>query len=222
MVNGTPGLGRDFSSRTLWNVAWRYLTRHGWQSLLMVLGITLGVAVVVAVDLANVSASRAFDLSVDAVAGRATHHVVGGPRGVNESVYTDLRRAGVVRAAAPIVAAYGSSPQMDGRPVQLLGVDPFAEPPFRDYLWAGEPASLDAVTALLTQPRSVLVSADVAERYQLRPGASLTLEVAGREREVVVVGLVDPSDDVSRRALEGIFLTDIATGQELTDRVGRL
>jgi putative ABC transport system permease protein len=188
----------------------------------MVLGITLGVAVVVAVDLANVSASRAFDLSVDAVVGRATHHIVGGPRGVNESVYTDLRRAGVVRAAAPIVAAYAMSPQMDDRPVQLLGVDPFAEPPFRSYLWAKEPASLDELTALLTEPRSVLLSAEVAERYQLQPGASLKLDVAGREREVVVAGLLEPSDDVSRRALEGILLADIATAQELTDRVGRL
>ena len=55
--------------------------RHPWQSLLMVLGITLGVAVVVAIDLANASASRAFDLSTEAVAGRATHQIDGGPAG---------------------------------------------------------------------------------------------------------------------------------------------
>jgi putative ABC transport system permease protein len=188
----------------------------------MVLGITLGVAVVVAVDLANVSASRAFDLSVDSVVGRATHQIIAGPQGMDESVYSDLRRAGVVRGAAPIVAAYASSVDMDGRPVQLLGVDPFAEPPFRNYLWAGESASLDALTAFLTEPRSVLVSADVAARYRLQPGDILKLEVVGREREVIVVGLLEPNDDLSRRALEGVLLTDIATAQELTDRLGRL
>jgi putative ABC transport system permease protein len=50
-------------SRTLWNVGWRHLLRHPWQSVLMVVGILLGVAVVVSIDLANASASRAFELS---------------------------------------------------------------------------------------------------------------------------------------------------------------
>jgi len=45
----------------------------------MILGITLGVAVAIAIDLANVSASRAFDLSTEAVAGRTTHQIIGGP-----------------------------------------------------------------------------------------------------------------------------------------------
>jgi putative ABC transport system permease protein len=188
----------------------------------MVVGITLGVAVVVAVDLANLSANRAFDLSVDSVVGRATHHIVGGPQGVDESVYTELRRAGAVRAAAPVVAAYASPREMDGRPMQLLGIDPFSELPFRNYLWAEQPVSLDELTAWLTEPGSVLLSAEVAERYQLRPGDNLSLDVVGRERQVIVAGLLQPRDDLSRRALEGILLADIATAQELTDRVGRL
>ena len=75
-------------SRTLLNVGWRYLVRHPWQSVLMVVGITLGVAVMVAIDLANASASQGFDLSTAAVAGRATHQVVGGPQGLDEGTYT--------------------------------------------------------------------------------------------------------------------------------------
>ncbi len=47
-------------SRTLFNVGWRYLFRHPWQSVLMIVGIMLGVAVVVSIDLANASANRAF------------------------------------------------------------------------------------------------------------------------------------------------------------------
>jgi putative ABC transport system permease protein len=41
-----------------------------------VLGVALGVAVVVSIDLANASARRAFTLSSEAVTGRATHQVV--------------------------------------------------------------------------------------------------------------------------------------------------
>ena len=57
----------------------RHLTRHAWQAGLSIVGIAVGVAVVVAIDLANESARRAFELSTEAVAGRATHEVVGGP-----------------------------------------------------------------------------------------------------------------------------------------------
>ena len=83
------------SSRgTLTRIGWRYLVRRPWQTILMILGITLGVAVVIAVDLANESATRAFDLSTAAVAGRASHQITGGPEGLDEQVYVDLRLAG--------------------------------------------------------------------------------------------------------------------------------
>ena len=121
-------------NRALRNVGWRYLLRHPWQTGLMILGIALGVSVMVAIDLANSAASRAFDLSTDAIAGRATHQIIGGPAGLDEAVYTRLRTDGVPVAAAPIVTDYVTSPQLGGRPIQLLGVDPFAEAPFRSYL----------------------------------------------------------------------------------------
>ena len=55
------------------------------------LGIALGVMMVVAVDLANSSARRAFALSVDAVNGNITHQIVGGSTGVPDTVFTALR-----------------------------------------------------------------------------------------------------------------------------------
>ena len=215
-----------FASRTLWNIAWRTLLRHPWQSVLMVLGIALGVAVVVAVDLANASASRAFDYSTDAVAGQATHQIVGGPQGVDEALYVELRRQGLAghngSAAAPIVADYAYSAQLGGRPFQLLGVDPFAEAPFRNYLWAGGEVSIAGLSDTLTQPGAVLISADTAAYYGLAPTDRLELEIGGYDREAFVAGLLDPADDLSRRALDGLLLADIATAQELTGRLGRL
>jgi hypothetical protein len=55
----------------LLRTGFRHLRRRPLQSLLCVLGIALGVAVVVAIDLANASASRAFALSTATVAGPA-------------------------------------------------------------------------------------------------------------------------------------------------------
>lgn len=216
--------------KAFFRLGWRYLIRHPWQSILMVLGITLGVAVVVAVDLANTSASRAFDLSTEAVTGKATHQITGGPQGLDEGLYTTLRRSGVVQAAAPVINAYAASPQLGGVPLQLLGVDPFAEPPFRDYL--GEtaggtnsarpaPAAGELIT-LLTEPGAVLISAGMAERYGLSPGEPIELELEGETHPAFIAGLLHPSDGLSRRALEGLILADIATAQEFTGRLGTL
>ena len=69
----------------------RTLLRHPIQFVIMTLGIALGVAVMVSIDLANASASRAFDLSASAVTGRATHAILGSAQGVDESLYVRLR-----------------------------------------------------------------------------------------------------------------------------------
>ncbi len=208
--------------RVLRHLGWRYLVRHPLQTVLMVVGITLGVAVVIAIDLANASASRAFDLSVDAVAGRATHQIVGGPIGLDESIYVDLRRRGLVLAAAPIVTEYVYSPRLGDRPFRLLGVDPFVEAPFRNYLAGDQAAPIQGLTAFFTTPGAILLSSDVAGQYGLSEGDRIDLQVDGRTETALVAGLLAPSDSLSRRALDGLILCDIATAQELTGRLGRL
>ena len=109
----------------------RHLARHPLLTALSILGVALGVAVVVAIDLANESARHAFELSNEAVTGKATHQVVGGPSGLPETFYVHLRRDLVFAAAAPVVEGYATSPREPGRALRILGIDPFAEAPFR-------------------------------------------------------------------------------------------
>jgi putative ABC transport system permease protein len=210
-------------SSAMWNVGWRYLLLHRWQTLLMVLGIAIGVAVVVAIDLANASASRAFELSAEVVTGRATHEITAGPGGVDEMVYADLRRKGVVEQATPVLLEYITSPELGNQPLQLLGIDPFSEQPFRSYL-SGQDLSVpvEDLVPFLTRSGAVLISRPVAERYGLQLGDTLVIEAGGRQRAAFVAGLLDPVDRFSQRTLSGLILADIATAQELTGRLGRL
>jgi len=198
----------------------------------MVLGITLGVAVVVAIDLANASASQAFDLSTAAVAGNATHHIVGGPGGLDQELYTSLRRSGAVDIAAPVVSEYFVSPELGGGLLQLMGVDPFVDAPFRNYL-GGATSSQNRqpvanLTAFLTRPGTILVSIDLARRYDLeacvleRRECVINLEIGGKYTSAIIAGLLQPSDSLSRRALENVVIADIATAQELTGRLGKI
>ena len=209
-------------TRALRNVGWRYLLRHPWQTVLMIVGITLGVAVMVAIDLANSAASRAFDLSTDAIAGRATHQIIGGPTGLDEALYTRLRTAGAIRDAAPVVTDFVASPQLGGRPIQLLGVDPFAETPFRSYLATSNQTNISQLISFLTRPGALLISEGLATDYGLKIGDRVALDAGGRPSAGFIAGLLRPADALSRRALDGLILADIATAQEITGRVGRL
>ncbi len=123
----------------LWRASLRPMLRRPGQMTLVIVGVALGVAVVVGVDLASRSAELALQLSTDVVTGRATHQVVGGPEGLPESLFPRLVLATGV-AAAPIVEDYVTLPAQPGRPARLLhllGIDPFSEGPLRPYLSAG-------------------------------------------------------------------------------------
>lgn len=216
-------------------VGWRYLLRHPWQTGLLILGITLGVAVMVSIDLANASASTAFDISTDAISGRATHQIIGSPTGFSDNVYLDLVRSGVVENLTPVIVTTVYSEQLDNRPFSLLGVDPFSEGPFRNYFGNQSDIPIDKLTSFLTQPGAVLISNSVAERYKLSPclGTSpliektqnsciVDIEIDGQKKSVFLSGILEPSDNFSKQALENIILTDIATAQEIAGKLGLL
>ncbi len=214
-------------SRTFYNIGRRYLVRHPWQSILMILGIMLGVAVVVSIDLANESASRAFDLSTEAIVGKTTHHIEGGPTGIPDDVYVALRRSGVITnnqiPTAPIMTEFVVAPELGDRSLQMLGVDPFAEPPFRNYFGDSSSGfSNAAFVPFLTQPGAVLLAKETADRYDLVPGDTFIVSVSGRETEVTLVGVLDPADNLSRRAITDLLLVDVSTAKELTGRTNAL
>ncbi|OOG28151.1 ABC transporter permease [Thioalkalivibrio denitrificans] len=191
---------------------WRDARRHPWQWILAVLGVALGVAVVVAVDIANHSASRAFGLSLEAVSGRATHQILpSGPAGLDERLFTELRLGGV-RPSAPVVEGHA---RIRGETFTLLGLEPFSEGPFREHL-AG---FLDAdVRGLMVGRNRLALSEGLAQRLGVLEDDTVTLTVPAGEVVLTVSAVLSNGAP----GLDGVLLTDIATAQELLERVGRL
>lgn len=209
----------------LYRLAWRRLRRRPLQYILFVLGVAIGVAMMVSIDLANGSAQRAFSLSTDAVTGKATHRVVGGPAGLDEDVYRRIRVEAGFSPAAPVVEGYVVAPALGEQPFRLIGVDPFAEPPFRSYFASpGGDSGVDVngLLGFLATPNSIILSQDTAEAAGIALGDTVVLDVEGRVVDASVVGLLRPADSVSRRALEGIVFTDIASAQEMLAMTGQL
>ena len=206
----------------LWRTSWRRIIRRPFQYILLIMGVALGVAMMVSVDLANASASRAFELSTDAVAGQTTHRIVGGPAGLDEDIYQRLRVELGYEPAAPVVEGYLLVHDLGDKPMRLIGVDPFAEPPFRSYFDRQQVGSAEGLVSFLTEPNTIVISEAVAERNGLVLGDTLNLDRAGREIQARIVGLLQPSDRASDRALESLIFADIATAQEIFDMAGRL
>lgn len=212
--------------RVLLRLAGRDITRRFIQSVLFVLGVALGVAIIIAIDIANGSSSRAFELSTISVTGRATHQVTGGPGGVPSRVYRDLRVDLGLRESAPVVSEYVRVNDL-GQPLRLLGVDPFAEPPFRTYLSdvkvdSGAATAFDAITAFIAEPGSVLIARSLADRLGIEAGNEITIRAATNSLDARVVGILQPEDQVSVQALDDLILTDIATAQEVLAAPGRV
>lgn len=209
-------------SRLLWRSSRRYLRQHVWQAGLALLGVALGVAVVVAIDVANESARRAFVLATQSIVGRATHQIVGGPNGVSEEVYRRLRLTGKVRALAPVVESDVAATDYPGRIFHVLGVDAFAEAPFRPYLSSAGAAPDNDFPAFLTQPATGLIAADTARHLGLDIGDRLSVRVGTQHQFITLVGLLDPNDSSSASAVENLLITDIATAQEILGLGGQL
>lgn len=210
--------------RPLLRIARGHALHRPVQSALLVAGVALGVAVVVAIDLANSSALAAFNLSTEAVSGRATHRIVGGGQGLDEALYARLRTDPAIdaRTSAPVVEGRVSVAELGGRTMTLLGLDPFAEPPFRSFFDAGGTLPVASLGALLARRDTVLVAADVATEAGVSAGGMLTADVAGRPVRLTVAAVLEPPDDLSRRALAGLLIADIGVAQEVLDRTGRL
>jgi putative ABC transport system permease protein len=209
------------SNRPLWRLAWQRLRQRPLQYVLCILGIALGVAMMVSIDLANGSAQRAFSLSTDAITGRATHRIVAiAPTGVQESMYTQLKRS-LSLPSAPVVEGYVRTSELGDQPMRLVGVDLFAESPFRTY-FSDISSSGNGFTQFLMQPNTIVLSKETATQYGLSLGDTVHLDVAGQPRSAQIIGLLESSDSLNRRALSNFLFADIATAQEILGEVGRL
>ncbi len=205
-----------------------WLVRHPWQLGLALVGICIGVAVMVSVDLANESSRKAYRLSMDSLNGQSTHQVNGGPGGIDERVYVSLRRFSGVRNIAPVVAGFVS---IGDDSLQLIGVDIFAEREFRSFTSPGDIGAdiagnvdtpgIDArelVKKFISGTGSVLLPDSVARRNGLTPGDRFEVIAGGKTFPAELVG----SFDGGSQGLSNLVVTDIAVAQQWLAMTGRL
>ena len=195
----------------------RHFRKHPGQLGLAALGIALGVSLAVGIEVSTATVRRAFALSSEAVTGRATHQVLGGPAGLPEEIYRRLRLAPELPPALLLAPAIEGAaiPEAGGGTLRILGVDPFAEPAFRPA--SGQATSLGsgALGAFLSRPGAAVLSTGTAAALRVGAGGTVWLRVGGRRVALTVVALRAPADDNERLGLDHVALVDISSAQEL-------
>lgn len=193
-----------------------YQIRHRWQALLALTGIVMGVAVVLAVDLANGAAKASFALSAQQLRGAATHRIVGTGGEISDAVFRQLLTTAGHPPMAPVIDARVRVDGHQGR-LQLVGLDLFSEAAFRDQL----PGLIQGKTALadwLSSPEAAALSTSAAEMLEVAPGSRLALTHQGRPFSLRIFAISDNSSLGSRN----LIVTDIATAQAITGMTGQL
>ncbi|HEY5603524.1 MAG TPA: FtsX-like permease family protein, partial [Gammaproteobacteria bacterium] len=210
---------------TLWKATVRHYIKHPWQILLSTVGITLGVAVVVAIDLTNSSARKAFELSAGALTGKTTHQIIGASNRIPEELYLELRKKDGIIAVAPIVEGYGkyqgkNAQQDDGTVFQIVGVEPFADRQFRGHL--DTTVNRLDIARFLGEPGTMIMARSVAARLGVKVNDPVKFFVSGAEVTFTLVGLIRDDQDLDTVALASLVFVDIATAQEVFGTQGYL
>lgn len=211
----------------------RFLRREPLRSAATVLGVALGVAVVVAIRLANASSLRGFEAALDAMSGETSVEIVGAGLGIGEDRLASLgwlREYGAVSPviegdaiARPLVSGSNAETPARGELMRVLGVDILRDRPFREYqlLDVGGAGDLTAqeFLSLLLDPQTVVITEKFARRHGLATGSPLPLVIGDAERVFTVRGLL--RDEGPARLLDGnLVLMDIAAAQWALRRLG--
>ncbi len=212
----------------------RQLRLEPVRSAVTVLGVALGIAVVVAIRLANVSSLRGFEVALETMAGATSVEIVGPALGIDETLVPQLGFLRDYGLVSPVVegdalAEPDRRAESESRPAEMLrvlGVDILRDQPLRDYRLIGfaggdRPPSAQEFLELLLDSRAIVLTEKYARRVGLEVGSTVWLTVGDRRDAFTVRGLL--ADEGPARVLDGHFaLMDIAAAQLALDRLGRL
>jgi len=190
------------------------------------LGIALGVAVVVSVQMANAGSLRGFEAAIETLSGKAALEIVGAGPGLEESRLQGLEWLATQGSVSPVLEGEAAFRTGDSgnESLRVLGVDILCDRSFRDYRLLEfasrqrEPTTREFLD-LLIDPASVVLTEKFAQRFNLSTGNRIRLTMGDRPQDFVIRGLL--RNEGPARAMDGnLVLMDIAAAQLALNRLG--
>ncbi len=192
------------------------------------IAVALGVAIALAIDLANATAVASFASSVNVVSNHVNLQVLGVGRGFDERTILRVENVPGVQYASPTIEdslTVGAHPDdpLSGEILRVLGVD-LLRPIPGDAPVATTPGSVAANTEtpdpwVLVNGHGAFVSARLGKKYGWKRGSTIDA-IAGDRNVRLRVASVLPDGVVGVDS--SVVFVDIATAQEIFGKVGRL
>jgi putative ABC transport system permease protein len=207
----------------------RHLATQRLRAAATVFGVAVGVAVIVAIRMANASSVAGFEDALEAISGRASLEIVGGGAGLDETRLAELDWLGELGDVAPIVegdVVLRTAADDDFESLRILGIDILKDRPFREYQVEEFRAKRDGPRvadwlALLIDADAIVVTRRFADRRGLTTGATFEVVAGDRVHRLSVRGLLEGEGPA--QALGGnLAIMDIAAAQTLLARLGRI
>lgn len=204
----------------------RYSRRHPWRVAAVVLGLSLGAGVFVAVRLAVATSVRSFQQSMEAVTKNADFVVTRPGSRVPHEVLREILGRPFVKTASPVTsvtvrAHVEKSGAQKTAVVRLMGFDPILDRPLRPWAARGadSPEKVQQWSRLMSEPGTVFIGSAAARHLRLEPGSEITIHYQDRWKNLKVLGILE---DEGLGLAEGgmILLADVSTVQEFLGDFG--
>ena len=198
-----------------------YARHHPLRAIVQVIAIAVGVALGYAVNLINASALDEFSGAVRHVLGQSDFSVSGGRIGFDEQVYARIAVLPEVEMASPMVEVEAPVPSQPRSAaglatLRVVGIDVFRAA-LLSPAWVGEPDSKNEDGPFKYLSDGLFLSPAALERFGLKPGDPLHLQVGPRTETFSIAGRLTRA-----RAGEELAVLDIAAAQTRFDQTGRL
>jgi putative ABC transport system permease protein len=172
-------------------ISWPYVRKHLLRSLLTTAGIVLGVALLVGMQTANRSVLRAFNNTVERIAGKSQLQVTAGDAGFSEDVLERVQSLREIRAAAPVIEAE-ADPGFPGQgKLLILAVDMTGDRSLRDYDFDNADQDvIDDPLIFLAQPDSLILTREFAGRNHIAIGGKVAFDTMQGRKQFTVRGIL--------------------------------
>jgi putative ABC transport system permease protein len=171
----------------------RHLQMKPIRTLLTTLGVSLGVALFIAIEIINQSTLSSFKENVEAVAGKAKLTISAGDAGFAEEKLDIIKKVPGVRSAVPMIEsrAYFTDSEGNNDTLMVLGVDLLQEQSVRTYKTSDEQI-IDDPLVFLNQPDSLIVTHGFADAHHFHQDSTFNLSTAHGTQKFTVRGLLSP------------------------------
>lgn len=187
-------------------------------ALLNVLSVALGIAVYLAIQIANHSANRSFAAGVDLVSGKSHLEVRGE---IDDTLFPLVAKLPEAKGCTPLIEGVVTLPNFPGEYLQVLGVDVFTNLPFRTFELGDETNGQFDLERWLAEPDGIAVTAAFAQKYGLKIGDRIHVLVNSRLAELRIRFFMNLTDSAASTNIRFAAM-DIGWAQELFQMRGRL